>query len=179
MPGLKREKLPVLSAADRLHAWAVTRARAPALYAEMGAPDTVEGRFELLTLHVLLLVDRLKSGGAPAAALRQHLFDVYLSHLDGAMREMGVGDMAMARRMRQLGEAFYGRAKACDLAFAALPDLAQLKALIARTVLAGAPADAAEALSLYVHDARERLAALPEGDLLQGVVDVGEGPRHD
>lgn len=168
---LKREKPPVLPAAEGLHAWAVAHARAPALYAEMGAPDTVEGRFELLTLHVLLMMDRLKACGAPAAVLRQQLFDVYLSDLDGAMREMGVGDLAMGKRMRKLGEAFYGRAKAFDLALEALPDHAPLNALIARTALAGAPAEAAETLSRYVVDCRLRLAASPALGVLGGVVD--------
>ena len=179
MLGLKREKPPMLTAAEGLHAWAVAHARARALYAEMGAPDTVEGRFELLTLHVLLVMDRLKSGRTPAAVLRQQLFDVYLSDLDGAMREMGVGDLAMGKRMRKLGEAFYGRAKAFDLALEALPERAPLNALIARTALAGEPAKTAETLSRYVIDCRFRLAALPDAGLLGGVVDTWEEPRDD
>ena len=174
MPGLKREKFPVLGAAEGLHAWAVARARAPALYAEMGAPDTVEGRFELLTLQVLVMMDRLKSAGASAEALRQTLFDVYLSHLDGAMREMGVGDLAMGKRMRRLGESFYGRAKGFDLALESLPDLASFNALIARTVLAGTAAESAGALSRYVVNCRQHLAACADGDLLGGRVDDHE-----
>lgn len=171
MFGLGRKISPLIAAADSLHDWAVSQSRAPALYREMGAPDTVEGRFEMLTLHVLLLMDRLKGGAAADLALRQHLFDRYISHLDGAMREMGVGDLAMGKRMRALGEAFYGRAKAYDLALAALPQRGELESLIARTALAHAPAASARALAGHVVDCRAGLALCTDAALLAGSVD--------
>jgi cytochrome b pre-mRNA-processing protein 3 len=152
-------KSPARKAAERLHAAAAAQARAPALYARMGAPDTVEGRFELLTLHVILLIDRLKHGPPEAAAVRQVLFDVYVGNLDGALREMGVGDLAVGKRMRKLGEAFYGRARACETAFAALPDMGPLEAALARTVLEAAPDAQPAALADYVRRCRESLAA--------------------
>jgi cytochrome b pre-mRNA-processing protein 3 len=145
-------------AADRLHAAAVAQARSPALYALMGAPDTVEGRFELLCAHVILLLDRLKGAGEPIAETRQSLFDVFVSHLDGAMREMGVGDLAMGKRMRRLGEAFYGRLQAYEGAFAALPERSALEAVVARTILDGCGARPAD-LAAYLVAARLALAA--------------------
>jgi cytochrome b pre-mRNA-processing protein 3 len=128
----------------------------------MGAPDTVEGRFELLTLHVILLVDRLKGGPAEAVAVRQILFDVYLSDLDGALREMGVGDLSVGKRMRKLGEAFYGRAQACEAAFAALPDTWPLQEMLGRTVFGGAADGEAAPLADYLRRCRDALAT---GDL--------------
>jgi cytochrome b pre-mRNA-processing protein 3 len=155
-------KSPTLAAAERLHAAAAAQARAEALYVRMEAPDTVEGRFELLTLHVILLIDRLREGPAQALAVRQTLFDVYVSNLDGALREMGVGDLAVGKRMRKLGEAFYGRARACEAAFTALPDTRPLEEMLGRTVFAGA-ADAKPApLADYLRRCRAALAA---GDL--------------
>src|SRR5271165_2884114 len=121
----------------------------------MGAPDTVEGRFELLTLHVILLIDRLKDGPPEAAAIRQLLFDVYVSNLDGALREMGVGDLAVGKRMRKLGEAFYGRARACEAAFSALPDTRPLEAALTRTVYGATPDAEPSALADYIRRCRE------------------------
>ncbi|MGI9170159.1 MAG: ubiquinol-cytochrome C chaperone family protein [Caulobacteraceae bacterium] len=144
-------------AARRLHAWAVARARQPILYAEMGVPDTVEGRFEILTLHVILLLDRLRHEAGDAIRARQELFDVYLRDLDGALREMSVGDLAVGRRMRNLGEVFYGRAKAYDEAFADLPDQRKLAGVVARTVLHEVENPDPRPLANYVAQVRESL----------------------
>lgn len=154
-----------------LHDGAVSQGRDPALYASMGAPDTVEGRFELLTAHVILLIDRLDRGDPGEAAVRQDLFDVYVADLDAALREMGVGDLAVGKRMRKLGEAFYGRAKAYQTAFAALPDAAPLEGVIARTVLDGAPEADPAPLSAYVARCRAHLARCETASLLAGVAD--------
>jgi len=174
MFGLKRKTPPVIDAAERLHAWAVAHSRAEELYRQCGAPDTVEGRFEMLTLHVLLLIDRLKGDDPALRDLRQHLFDAFISQLDGAMREMGVGDLVMGKRMRKLGEAFYGRAKAYDSAFGALPDRAALEALVARTVFSDTPSRPPADMADYVVAARVRLAGIPTEALMEGLVDVAE-----
>ena len=152
-------KSPAKRVGEQLYQEAARQARTPALYLHMGAPDTVEGRFELLTLHVILLVERLRVNDAEASAVRQCLFDAYVSNLDGALREMGVGDLAVGKRMRKLGEAFYGRAQAYDEAFAELPDPTALKDLLSRTVLRDLEATDAMPLSIYVEACRERLHA--------------------
>jgi cytochrome b pre-mRNA-processing protein 3 len=159
---------PAKSAGHTLYQGAVKQARAPALYAIMGAPDTVEGRFELLTLHVILLVDRLTQAGEEAQASRQALFDAYVSNLDGALREMGVGDLAVGKRMKALGKAFYGRAAAYQEAFAALPGRALLEDLIARTILEGVADHPPDLLASYVLACREALAAQGADRLLAG-----------
>ena len=159
---------PAKGAGRTLYDGAVKQARTPALYAAMGAPDTAEGRFELLTLHVILLVDRLAGAGEEAQASRQALFDVYVSDLDGALREMGVGDLAVGKRMKALGKAFYGRAAAYRDAFAALPARGLLEDLIARTLLAGVADGDPSLLADYVLTCRESLAAEDEARLLAG-----------
>ncbi|MDB5483624.1 MAG: hypothetical protein JWO83_4677 [Caulobacteraceae bacterium] len=151
-------KSPARKAAERLYAAAAAQARAPAIYARMDVPDTVEGRFELLTLHLILPIDRLKDGPAGAAAVRQILFDVYVGNLDAALREMGVGDLAVGKRMRKLGEAFYGRARACEAAFKVLPEAGPLEAVLARTVFEAAPGAEPAALADYLRRCRESLA---------------------
>jgi cytochrome b pre-mRNA-processing protein 3 len=149
--------------ARRLHAAATAQSRRPEFYQTLGAPDSVDGRFELLTLHIVLLLERLRE----QPAVRQELFDTYVSDLDGALREMGVGDLSMGRRMKQLGQVFYGRAAAFDAAFRSLPDGNELREVIARTVFQGAGGDAA-GLAKYATDCRETLAGCRTESLLAG-----------
>lgn len=154
-----------------LYAAAVGQARSPALYSALGAPDTVEGRFEVYSLHVVLLLERLRGEGAVAAEASQALFDAYVKSLDDALREMGVGDLSVGKKMRKLGEAFFGRAKNYHAALEALPDRAPLEALIGRTVYAEADGTKAPAMADYVLAQHEHLAAQPAAALMKGDVD--------
>lgn len=156
-----------VQAGRALYQASVAQAREPALYLALKAPDTVEGRFELYTLHVVLLLHRLKRSGQAAADTAQALFDEYLQGLDDALREMGVGDLGVGKRMRKLGEAFYGRAKSYDEALEALPDTTLLDALIARTVLAGGEAGAGPLVD-YAVRAADLLSQQPLEGLLEG-----------
>lgn len=162
---------PALAAGRALYARAVDQSRSPALYADYGTPDTVEGRFELYSLHVVLLLDRLRGQGDLAVDVSQALFDTYVKALDNALREMGVGDLAVGRKMRKLGEAFYGRGKSYETAFAALPDEAPLQALIGRTVYADVDAAPVARLATYVLGQRGALAGQAVERLLAGDVD--------
>ena len=159
---------PSLAAGRALYVRAVDQSREPALYSEFGAPDTVEGRFEIYSLHVVLLLDRLRSQGEAAGEVSQALFDAYVKALDNALREMGVGDLSVGRKMRKLGEAFYGRVKSYEAAFAALPARGELEALLARTALEGVRGSPARKLADYVLAQREALAAAPLSALIEG-----------
>jgi cytochrome b pre-mRNA-processing protein 3 len=162
---------PTREAGGALYAAVVEQARAPALYATLGAPDTVEGRFEIYSLHVVLLLDRLNAPGEAAKAVSQALFDTYVKSLDDALREMGVGDLSVGKKMRRLAEAFFGRVKSYHAAFAALPDEGPLRDLLTRTVYAAADAAKAPALAAYVVAQREHLAGQPLEGFLEGRVD--------
>lgn len=161
---------PARGVGARLYESAVRQARQPAIYARMGAPDTAEGRFEVYSLHVALLLIRLRGQGAAAQAASQALFDAYVSNLDHGLREMGVGDLSVGKKMRKLGEAFYGRLRAYQDALDVLPEREPLRALIARTVLEGLDAADPEPLTDYaanVHAAlaESTLAALAKGEV--------------
>ena len=156
-----------LTAGRKLYLAAVEQARRPAFYARWGVPDTADGRFELYSMHVILLLHRLKREGPAAEETGQGLFDAYVKSLDDAMREAGVGDLSVGRKMRGLGSAFMGRIKGYDAALAALPDAAELRALVARTVYGGDEAGA-ERLTDYVAGTHARLAAEPVKTLLEG-----------
>lgn len=161
---------PALTAGRALYAAVVDQSRRPALYEVYDAPDTVEGRFEIYTLHVFLLLDRLKRQGPQASDTAQALFDTYVSSLDDALREMGVGDLSVGKKMRKLGEAFFGRVKSYETAFDSLPDAAALNALLLRTVYAETASAALPKLAVYVVAQRAALAAQPLERLLAGDV---------
>jgi cytochrome b pre-mRNA-processing protein 3 len=143
-----------------LYGTIVAQARVPAFYHRYGVPDTVNGRLEMIMLHAVLFLRRLESEAGPARALGQELFDRFCRDMDDSMREMGVGDLAVPRKMRRIGEAFYGRLAAYRAALAA-PGDEPLAATLQRNVFAGTsePAPAA-LLAAYVREAVRRLAAV-------------------
>jgi cytochrome b pre-mRNA-processing protein 3 len=161
---------PARTVGETLYASSVAQARTPALYARLGAPDTPNGRFEVYTLHVLLVLERLRAIGPQAAATAQAYFDAYIGGLDNGLRELAVGDLSVGKTMRRLGEAFYGRGKALDAALAALPDRQPLDGLLGRTVFDGAEGANAAPLGDYLLEARQALAAAPPAPLLAGEI---------
>ena len=161
---------PAALAGASLYERVVAQARSPQLYADLGAPDTTEGRFEIYSLHVYLLLERLKEQGPQAAETAQALLDTYLSALDNTLREMGLGDVGVGRQVRKLGEAFYGRVRSYEVGLAALPDTTVLEAMLIRTAYAGADPTSAPRLAGYIVRQRAALAVLPLDDLFAGKV---------
>jgi cytochrome b pre-mRNA-processing protein 3 len=161
---------PARAKGRALYAAAALQSRRPEFYRTFRVADTVEGRFELYSLHVALLLIRLKGRGQIAAETAQHLFDAYVRSLDDALREMGVSDVTVGKKMRKLGQAFYGRLKAYEDAIERLPEAAELKALLLRTALEGQPPPAGEPLAAYVVRTASVLEAQSLEDLLEGRV---------
>jgi cytochrome b pre-mRNA-processing protein 3 len=148
----------------------VAQARAPAFYRGYGVPDTVAGRFDLIVLHLVLLIDRLGRDDGAGRGIGQQLFDIFCRDLDANLREMGVGDLAVPKRMRGFGEAFYGRQAAYLAAFAAA-DERELEKALERNIFQGADAGrGAVRLARYVRAARRQLASQEDGALLRGEV---------
>jgi cytochrome b pre-mRNA-processing protein 3 len=146
----------------------VARARAPVFYAALKVPDNIDGRFDLVTLHAWLVLERLKAARLDEAA--QALTDMLFTAFDEALREQGTGDMGMGRRMRAMANAFYGRLTA----YRAARDGAELAAALAKNVWRGVAEPAqAERLAAYVGQAR---AALGACDIAKGVLDFGPLP---
>ena len=94
---------------DDLYGAIVAQSRHAAFYMGYGVPDTMHRRFDLIVLHMVLLLARLDRGGRSARDLGQKLFDLFCRDLDANLREMGIGDLAVPKRMRGFAEAFYGR----------------------------------------------------------------------
>ena len=96
----------------------VAAARAPELFRDALVPDTFDGRFDLVLLHAALVFRRLRAEGAPAAKLADATFEVMFADFDRSLREIGIGDMGVGRRVKKMARAFYGRAHAYDRALA-------------------------------------------------------------
>ncbi len=141
-----------------LYEAAVRQARDPAFYTRLGVADRIDARFELYTLHVLLLVMRLRDEGEAGGEAGQDLFDTYVSALDHALRELGVGDVSVGKKMRKLGEALYGRMTAYEAPLRA-GDAPALAAGLARNVYESEEVSAGTALATYAIGSRARLAA--------------------
>jgi cytochrome b pre-mRNA-processing protein 3 len=132
----------------------VAQARAPSFYASYLVPDTVGGRFDMIVLHLALVLRRLRCEPAELGALGQSVFDLFCTDMDHSLREMGVGDLAVPKHMRRLGEAFYGRALAYDRALDAEGE-ERLAPTLARNVFSteGALPPGAVRLASYVRAA--------------------------
>jgi cytochrome b pre-mRNA-processing protein 3 len=151
-------RLPREDIIASLYGTIVAQARAPVFYQIYGVPDTVNGRFEMIMLHAVLLLRRLEEGAV--SDLGQAVFDRFCRDMDESMREMGVGDLAVPKKMRRIGEAFYGRQAAYRAALAAIGGGDPLAAVLERNVFAGASGgDRARRLACYVREAAGRLAA--------------------
>ncbi len=141
----------------------VEAARAPGLYLHAGVPDTFEGRFESLTLHAFLVMHRLRQLPPPASAAAQDFIDHVFEHLDLGLRQAGISDIGVPKRMKKLAQGFYGRVEAYDAALAA-DDRQALEAALARNVTTiGSPALLAD----YVLDSIGQLSACGFDDLFR------------
>lgn len=144
----------------------VAQARNPAFYLAYGVPDTPEGRFDMVVLHLALLCVRLRREGETAQTLSQAVFDMFCRDMDHNLREMGISDVRVPKTMRKLAEAFYGRLDAYDRALATDGDEA-LVDVLARNVLGGAT-DSAPWLAHYARAAAQEIAAAPMTDVRAG-----------
>lgn len=153
-----------------LYEKAVAAAREPFLYASLGVPDTLDGRFDLVSLYSFLLVDRLEKEPTLGVELAQAVFDAMFSNMDVTLRELGVGDPSVAKRMEVMWNAFHGRARAYRAALAGA-DPAALEAALARNVWRGRPnGPGPMALARLVRAEVSSLAAQSLADLARGSV---------
>lgn len=159
---------PARIAGESLYAGLVEQARRPELYRELGVADRIDARFELYVLHLSLLLARLKGEGEAASEIGQAVFDTFVGALDDSLRELGVGDLSVAKKMRKLGEAVYGRILGYQAAIEA-DDRAALAALVGRVVYGQDEAgDEAAGLADYCLRTHRALAERRLDDILRG-----------
>ncbi len=164
-----------------LYAKLVTQARQPAFYAHCGVPDTLDGRFDLISLHLFLVLHRLKRDHPESADLAQAVFDLMFHDMDQSLREMGAGDLGVGRRVKTMIQGLYGRIAAYEEGLGAADDT--LQAALRRNVYGTVEPSPAclEALAAYVRRQVTTLAEQGYPVLASGAMFFGEppAPGHD
>jgi cytochrome b pre-mRNA-processing protein 3 len=151
----RKPRMPPRGTIEAIYGMIVTQAREPLFYRDFGVPDTVNGRFDLLVLHLWMVLRQLRAardGSGPSQAL----FDHFCNDMDDNLREMGVGDLTVPKRMQAFGEAFYGRSAAYDAALAAGEE--PLAQALCKNILNGKDIDKARRLARYTEAAIAALA---------------------
>ena len=167
-PLLRRNRQP--DTISSLYGTIVAQARSPVFYREFGVADTIGGRFDLLLLHLAFVVERLMRE-EEGKAFGQDLFDRFCTDMDDNLREMGIGDLAVPKHMKRVGEAFYGRAQAYKTALQSAGDAALVEAL-SRNVYSGSPADPAAVarLATYIRRVAQAIDRTASAELLSGCI---------
>jgi len=166
-PRLRRGARP--DTISTLYGTIVAQARLPCFYQDYAVPDTVNGRFDVIVLHLAAVLERIAAEPS-LRDLGQGLFDRFWQDMDHNLREMGVGDLAVPKRMRSLGEAFYGRAGAYRAALADTDGQTLVDALIRNIYVEGAPAGIPERLAAYLRQTVRDLADQEPEALAQGTL---------
>ena len=161
------------------------QARQPQLYGRTAAPDSFDGRFDILALHVHFVLRRVrtesKNNHSGGHLFGQALFDTFFADMDQAMREAGVGDLGVGKKIRKMAQVFYGRALAYDEALGkgksgggnkgtSTPDVDALKIVLARNLFPDGAGDkaAVDYLAVYALRLEDYLSAMPLADIMAG-----------
>jgi cytochrome b pre-mRNA-processing protein 3 len=161
--------------AAALYEAAVAQARQPAFYMHAAVPDTLDGRFDLLSLHAFLVFHRLRDEGPQAGAVSQALFDHMFADMDENLREIGVGDLSVGRKVKTMAKALMGRIAAYE---PGLSDSAVLADALGRNLYRGAAVDAQAVarVARYMTTAVAELARQGTAALLEGKIRFPEPP---
>ncbi|MCJ8141611.1 ubiquinol-cytochrome C chaperone [Ancylobacter sp. A5.8] len=147
---------------QRLYGAIVAHSRDPGFYIDFEVPDTIEGRFEMIVLHAFLLFHRLKDEDEGRRELGQRVFDAFCADMDANLREMGVGDLTVPKKMKRVAESFYGRVGVYDEALATADEAVLAQALLRNVYGSDAErAPQATALAACVRQRSAALAAVP------------------
>ena len=154
-------------------------ARHPALYTRHGVADTLMGRYEMMALHTFLFQHRAKGASPSLEAMAQEVVDAYFLELDHSLREVGIGDASVPKRMKKLGRMIYGRWEAYGKAVSA-NDHDALTEVVRRNVYAeGGDASQARSLARYALAADAHLRSQSDESLLTGAIDFPDPARTE
>lgn len=149
----------------------VAQSRQPVFYAEWGVPDTVTGRFDMISLHMALVFRRMR-GGEQTRNFSQAVFDLFFKDMDRSLREMGVGDLGVPKRIQKMGNLFFGLLAAINEAMDR-GDREALALVLSRNLFDGAELDHARTLADYMIEQDKTLAAQQTADISAGKITFG------
>jgi cytochrome b pre-mRNA-processing protein 3 len=148
----------------------VAQSRQPVFYAQWGVPDTVTGRFDMISLHMALLFRRLRHGPRDAKDFSQAVFDLFFRDMDRSLREMGAGDLAVPKKIQKMGNIFFGLLASLNEALDR-HDAEALAAVLERNIYGEGSGEHASSLASYVMARDAALAAQPIDAITGGIVD--------
>ena len=148
----------------------VAQSRQPRFYADWLVPDTVTGRFDMISLHLALLFRRLRAETGERKAFSQAVFDLFFQDMDRSLREMGVGDLGVPKRIQKMGNVFFGLLAAMNQAMDG-EDASALQAVLSRNVFDGGTGPHVEALARYLLAGDRALSAQPVASITAGRID--------
>ena len=159
--------------AERLYQSILQASRQPDLYTEFEVHDHLDSRFDMLCLHISLLMGRLRMLPEEVhKPLNQELFDRFFADMDFTLREMGVGDLGVGKRVRKMSEAFMGRLLAYTQSLER-NDKMELALVLARNIRRSHDSnDADRRMADYVLQSRDRLSAVGDNEMQAGTVDL-------
>ena len=161
----RKPRLAPRGTIEAIYGMIVTQAREPLFYRDLAVPDTVNGRFDLLLMHLWLVLRRLKSAEA-GQGLSQALFDHFCNDMDDNLRELGVSDLKVPKKMQAFGEAFYGRTAAYDMALTEGGEA--FAQALCKNILNGENIEQARRLAAYAEAAMAALDRQDEAALMSG-----------
>lgn len=162
-----------------LYVAAVEQARRPEFYLNLGVADTPDGRFDMVSLHVILLLRRLKRDHPGTADTAQALFDLMFADMDRNLREMGVGDVSVGKRVKGMAKGFYGRLAAYDAGLD-VDDDSLAMALRRNLYRKTSPTDRqVETVAAYARAADTALRNTPLSTVLAGTVTFPPAPHAE
>lgn len=177
IPRLFRDS-SVKEAAHRIYLRIVEQSRLPAFYVDCGVEDTPDGRFDMIALHASLVLRRLKRDGEASAELAQEVFDLMFADMDQNLREMGVGDIGVGKRVKGMAQGFYGRLAAYDAGLAASGDDDLMAALKRNLFRKSSPADSqVAAVAAYVRRESASMDAQATTAFVMGTINFGPPPN--
>ncbi|HEY4202177.1 MAG TPA: ubiquinol-cytochrome C chaperone family protein [Devosiaceae bacterium] len=151
----------------------VAQSRQQKFYAEWGVPDTVTGRFDMISLHMALLFRRLRSEDKAVKAFSQAVFDLFFSDMDRSLREMGVGDLSIAKRIQKMGNLFFGFLASINAAMDTR-NVQALEDVLSRNIYAGMEAPPVRLLAQYMISESEFLEAQSVAAIVSGQLSMND-----
>lgn len=151
----------------------VAQSRRPVFYADWGVADTMTGRFDMISLHAALVFRRLRSSEKLTRDFSQNIFDCFFKDMDRSLREMGVGDLSVAKRIEKMGSLFYGLLTNLSSALESR-EREEVIGFISRNFHDGAIHPQADKFADYILLCDDLLAAQSISDIMAGKVTFGE-----
>jgi cytochrome b pre-mRNA-processing protein 3 len=168
----RRRPDPLDDVVTTLYSTVMGKARDPGFYTALAVPDTVNGRFDMVVIHAMLVLRRLRGEGEQADIVGKAMLELLFADMDQSLREMGVGDMGMKHHIKRMAKALFGRAEVYEAGLDG--DDAALTAALKENLYRHGPVNEVQmaAMAAYVRRAWAHVAPQSAAEIIQGRIDL-------